>query len=129
MQLQAYIMFEHFHPYFPRAKVKSKSHIMPTPDLSSCGTGLKSFRCPTSPPWVSGVGVDTLRITFLITCPMWTNAERFDGVKTTNSLCVSCFFQGYEVIRYFSTDEVTILVHVVFLCHRLAWDILCFFAL
>lgn len=32
-------------------------------------------------------------------------------------------------IHYFSTDEIPIMVHIVFLCHRLAWDILCFFPL
>lgn len=113
---------------------------MPTSDPSSCRVGLCWMSCShLSPPWFSGVGVDIRRITFLITCPRQKDVDKGGKdlmvsafiKKHYASLCVILFqrWTGNLVIRYFSTDEVTILVHIVFLCHRLAWDILCFFSL
>lgn len=77
--------------------------------LSSCGTGLNCFRCLVSLPWFSGTGVDTLRMTFLMTCSTQTKRKktwwRFLCFKEsitpkTTVACSILFAQGCTLLFY-----------------------------
>jgi len=106
---------------------------MPTSDPSSCRRGLCwRPRCHLSPPWFSGVWVETRRITFLITCKKDVNKRKNNTWWSLLPVIFQSWMRNVLVIwliHYFSTDEVTIVVHIVFLGHRIAWDILCLFSL